>query len=78
MLKKKRSIVEIKNPEYSFKLTPAMMNDIKEYNKSQNDKNGYANFNTKGLKVGTHKVVVSSGNIYCTAKSVTSSIKINK
>lgn len=40
--------------------------------------NGIAQLNVKSLKVGTHKVIVTSGNKYCTAKSATSSIKITK
>ena len=39
---------------------------------------GIAQLNVKSLKVGTHKVVVSSGISYVTAKSATSSIKITK
>ena len=39
---------------------------------------GIAQLNAKSLKVGTHKVVVTSGNKYVTAKSATSSIKITK
>ena len=39
---------------------------------------GIAQLNVKSLKVGTHKVVVSSGIAYVTAKSATSSIKITK
>jgi len=39
---------------------------------------GIAQLNVKSLKVGTHKVVVSSGTSYVTAKSATSSIKITK
>ncbi|WP_298501378.1 hypothetical protein [uncultured Methanobrevibacter sp.] len=40
--------------------------------------NGIAQLNVKSLSVGTHKVIVTSGNKYCTAKSATSSIKITK
>ncbi|WP_405270743.1 hypothetical protein [Methanobrevibacter sp.] len=39
---------------------------------------GIANLNVKSLKVGTHKVVVSSGNKYVTAKAAKSTIKITK
>jgi hypothetical protein len=39
---------------------------------------GIAKLNVKSLKVGTHKVVVSRGTTYITAKSATSSIKITK
>ena len=39
---------------------------------------GIAQLNVKSLKVGTHKVVVTSGDKYVTAKSATSSIKITK
>lgn len=49
----------------------------KTYTVKTNSK-GIAQLNVKSLKVGTHKVVVSSGNKYVTAKSATSSIKITK
>lgn len=39
---------------------------------------GIASLNVKSLKVGTHKVVVNSGNKYVTAKAAKSSIKITK
>lgn len=39
---------------------------------------GIAQLNVKSLKVGTHKVVVTSANKYVTAKAATSSIKITK
>ena len=39
---------------------------------------GIAKLNTKSLSVGTHKVVVSSANKYCVAKSAKSTIKITK
>jgi hypothetical protein len=39
---------------------------------------GIAKLNVKSLKVGTHKVVVSSANKYCVAKAVKSTIKITK
>ena len=49
----------------------------KTYTVKTNSK-GIAQLNVKSLKVGTHKVVVTSGNKYCTAKTATSSIKITK
>lgn len=49
----------------------------KTYTVKTNSK-GIAQLNVKSLKVGTHKVVVTSGNSYVTAKSATSSIKITK
>ncbi len=50
---------------------------FKTYTVKTNSK-GIAQLNVKSLKVGTHKVVVTSGNKYCTAKTATSSIKITK
>ena len=49
----------------------------KIYTKKTNSK-GIAKLNVKSLKVGYHKVVVSSGNKYCVAKAVKSKIKIKK
>ena len=49
----------------------------KTYTVKTNTK-GIAKLNVKSLKVGTHKVVVSRGTTYITAKSATSSIKITK
>ena len=49
----------------------------KTYTAKTNSK-GIAQLNVKSLKVGTHKVVVSSGDKYLSAKSATSSIKITK
>lgn len=49
----------------------------KTYTATTNSK-GIAKIGVKSLSVGTHKVVVSSGNKYVTAKSATSSIKITK
>lgn len=49
----------------------------KTYTVKTNSK-GIAQLNVKSLKVGTHKVVVTSGNSYCTAKSATSKIVIKK
>jgi hypothetical protein len=49
----------------------------KTYTAKTNSK-GIAQLNVKSLKVGTHKVVVSSGDKYVSAKSATSSIKITK
>lgn len=49
----------------------------KTYTVKTNSK-GIAQLNVKSLKVGTHKVVVSSGNKYVTAKTAKSSIKITK
>ena len=49
----------------------------KIYTKKTN-KNGIAKLNVKSLKVGTHKVVVTSGNKYCVAKTAKSTIKITK
>ena len=52
----------------------------KTFTKKTN-KNGVANFNVKTLlklKVGTHKVVVTSANKYVTAKAAKSTIKITK
>ena len=40
--------------------------------------NGIAKLNVKSLKVGTHKVVIASGNKYVVATAATSSIKITK
>ena len=50
---------------------------FKTYTAKTNSK-GIAKLNVDSLKVGNHKVVVSSGNKYVTAKSATSSIKITK
>ena len=49
----------------------------KTYTVKTNSK-GIAQLNVKSLSVGTHKVVVSSADKYCTAKTATSSIKITK
>lgn len=49
----------------------------KTYTVKSNSK-GIANLNVKSLKVGTHKVFVSSANKYCVAKTAKSSIKITK
>ncbi len=49
----------------------------KTYTVKTNSK-GIANLNVKSLKVGTHKVVVSSANKYCVAKTAKSTIKITK
>ena len=49
----------------------------KTYTAKTNSK-GIAKLNVKSLKVGTHKVVVSSGEKYIAAKTATSSIKITK
>ena len=49
----------------------------KTYTAKTNSK-GIAKINVKSLKVGTHKVVVSSGEKYIAAKTATSSIKITK
>ena len=49
----------------------------KTYTVKTNSK-GIAQINVKSLAVGTHKVVVSSANKYCVAKTATSSIKITK
>ena len=49
----------------------------KTYSVKTNSK-GIANLNVKSLKVGTHKVVVNSGNKYVTAKAAKSTIKITK
>ena len=49
----------------------------KTYTVKTNSK-GIAQLNVKSLSVGTHKVVVSSADKYCTAKTTTSSIKITK
>ncbi len=49
----------------------------KTYTAKTNSK-GIAQLNVKSLKVGTHKVVVTSANKYVTAKSAKSSIKITK
>ena len=49
----------------------------KTYTLKTNSK-GIAKLNVKSLKVGTHKVVISKGSSYTTAKSATSSIKITK
>ena len=49
----------------------------KTYTVKTNSK-GIAQLNVKSLKVGTHKVVVSSGDQYCVAKPATSSIIITK
>lgn len=51
--------------------------NYKTYTAKTNSK-GIAQLNVKSLAVGTHKAVVTSGNQYVTAKSVTSSIKITK
>ena len=42
------------------------------------NKKGIAQINVKSLKVGTHKVVVTSANKYCVAKAAKSTIKITK
>jgi len=49
----------------------------KTYTLKTNSK-GIAKLNVKSLKVGTHKVVISKGSSYTTAKFATSSIKITK
>ena len=49
----------------------------KTYTVKTNSK-GIAKLNVKSLKVGTHKVVVTSGNKYCVAKTAKSTIKITK
>lgn len=49
----------------------------KTFTKKTNSK-GVAKISTKSLKVGKHKVVVSSANKYCKAKKAKSSIKITK
>ena len=49
----------------------------KTYTVKTNSK-GIAQLNVKSLSVGTHKVVVSSADKYCTAKTAKSSIKITK
>ena len=49
----------------------------KTYTVKTNSK-GIANLNVKSLKVGSHKVVVSSANKYCVAKTAKSTIKITK
>ena len=49
----------------------------KTYTKKTNSK-GIAQISVKSLKVGTHKVVVTSANKYVTAKTAKSSIKITK
>lgn len=49
----------------------------KTYTVKTNSK-GIAKINVKSLKVGTHKVVVTSANKYVTAKTAKSSIKITK
>ena len=51
--------------------------NYKIYTKKTNS-NGYAKLNVKSLKVGKHKVYVSSGDKYCTAKKAKSTIKITK
>ena len=62
--------VKVKIKVYTGKST-------KTYTVKTNSK-GIAQLNVKSLSVGTHKVVVTSGNKYVTAKSATSSIKITK
>lgn len=49
----------------------------KTYTVKTNSK-GIAQINTKSLKVGKHKVVVTSANKYCVAKTAKSTIKIKK
>ena len=49
----------------------------KTYTVKTNSK-GIAKINVKSLKVGTHKVVVTSADKYCTAKTAKSTIKITK
>ena len=49
----------------------------KAYTVKTNSK-GIANLNVKSIKVGTHKVIVSSANKYCVAKTARSTIKITK
>lgn len=49
----------------------------KTYTATTNE-NGTAKLSVKSLSVGTHKVVVTSADKYCTASSATSSIKITK
>jgi hypothetical protein len=44
----------------------------------KSNKKGIAKISTKKLKVGKHKVVVTSANKYCVAKKAKSSIKITK
>lgn len=54
-VKHKESKNPVKNTKVKLKI------DKKTYN-VKTDKKGVAKFNTKGLKVGKHKVVISSGN----------------
>ena len=49
----------------------------KTYTIKSNSK-GIAKLNVKNLKVGSHKVVIKSGNKYCVAKKAKSTIKIKK
>ena len=49
----------------------------KTYTVKTNSK-GVAQLNVKSLSLGTHKVIVSSANSYCVAKSATSYITIKK
>ena len=49
----------------------------KTYTIKSNSK-GIAKLNVKKLKVGTHKVVIKSGNKYCVAKQAKSTIKIKR
>ena len=51
--------------------------DGKNYTKKTNSK-GIAKLSTKSLKVGNHKVVITSANKYVKASKKTSSIKITK
>ena len=46
--------------------------------KVKTNKNGIAKLSVKSLKVGKHKVVVTSANKYCVAKAAKSTIKIKK
>ncbi|WP_406534456.1 hypothetical protein [Methanobrevibacter sp.] len=46
--------------------------------KVKTNKKGIAQLNVKSLKVGKHKVVVTSANKYCVAKAAKSTIKITK
>ncbi len=76
--------VTVKNTK-TKKVIPTIKIKIKVYTGKKSktytvktNKKGIAYFNVKSLKVGTHKVVVTSANKYCVAKAAKSTIKITK
>ena len=76
-------IVVVKAPtKFIVKKVTAKKGQSKYFNvgvkNSKTNKKGIAQLNVKGLAVGTHKVVIASGNPYCVAKAASSAIVITK